>query len=154
MPNQLESLESLNLTQVSVSLVPSGARTVRFVTAEPYRGVVLRVLSITRLWTNGEITQDEAVVRIVRDIPHVPVFGNAQDIQDYVDSRDGHHVHADYCDNTIYVGHNEHKDTWGHVTIGGRTKDFVWGNGAEINGPYELSAETYDNDCHECGSGA
>lgn len=139
MTNQLDKLKKLNLTQVTVTL--GDDRVMRFVTDMPYRRVVLRVLSITRLWTTGLFTEDQAAFRIVNYLRHVPVFGTETDIRDYVDSRDGHHVHADYSANTVYVGRNKHRDTWGQVTIGNHVDDMVWNNGAEINGPSELNGE-------------
>ena len=146
MTNQLKSLDGLNLTQVSVTLPGMADRKIRFVTDMSYRRVVLRVLSITRDWCVGDITQDEAVLRIVSDIPHVPVLGDHAEVTAYVDSRGGHHVHADYDGNMVYVGHNDHNDTWGHVTIGSYTRDIVWDRGAEVAGPIELFG-----DMDECG---
>ncbi len=139
MTNQLDKLKKLNLTQVTVTL--SDERAIRFVTDEPYRRVVLHILSVTRLWTTGLFTEDQAAFRIVNYLRHVPVFGTELDIRDYVDGTDGHHVHADYSANAIYVGRNKYRDTWGHVTIGGHIDDMLWDHGAEINGPNELDAE-------------
>ncbi len=141
MTNQLKSLDGLNLTQVTVKLSEMDAQTIRFVTDMPYRSVVLRVLSITRDWCVGDITQDEAVLRIVSDIPHVPVYGDDDEVTAYVDRMDGHHVNADYSANTIYVGRNNHRDTWGHVPIGGYATSINWDSGAESNGPGELEWE-------------
>lgn len=137
MPNQLNVEGELNLTIVSVRLGMHDKRTITFVTDAPYPVAVLRVLNAIRKWTDGHISQEDVIRQIVSDIPHFPVFGDAEEIREYVDCLDGHHVVVDFPANQVFAGRNKHRDTWGHVVFGESSSEINWDG---PNGAAELKA--------------
>ncbi len=138
MTTQLDIQGELNLTQVAFTLNKLDGQVLRFVTSDSYADVVRVVLLVTRDFVLGVVTQDHAVRRIVAELTHFPVLGDEVEVRDYIDVLGGHHVHADYAGNQVFIGHNTRKDTWGRVGIGGWKYDIIWDDGADVNGPAEL----------------
>ena len=112
------------LTDVTIVLDHLGKREIRFVTAMPYRRVVLRVLSIMR----DEAESDEYNARLVyAELAHFAVFPGD-------DVKTEFHVTINLHDYSTFIGHNEDRDSWGNVHFGGHTDDIKWDNSSKRNG--------------------